>query len=153
MRRIVPGVAQSGSARCDTSRHTGFKEGWYRFSFPEAPFAKIPTTPPLLENRQYDMKSCGTHGVSWVDASYPSVGEPPKNVTIKFAWKSNEAWGYTLYKRKNCCLQKQEQWSDCVLSLLPQANTWMSFGILCNVDISSHAMHILSLGPPMIKCL
>merc|ERR1719153_1471168 len=90
-RRIVPGVAQpAGGYHCDRSpargSHTGFKEGWYRFSFPEAPFAKIPTTPPLLENRQGDMKSCGTHRVAWVDASYPSVGEQPKDVTIKRAW-------------------------------------------------------------------
>merc|ERR1719370_2579085 len=95
-RRIVPGVAQpAGGYHCDRSpargSHTGFKEGWYRFSFPEAPFAKIPTTPPLEENRQNDMKSCGTHRVAWVDASYPSVGEQPKDVTIKWAWGSNEA--------------------------------------------------------------
>jgi len=88
-RKITPGVAHSGSPHCDDK----LKEGWYRFSFPKAPFAKIPTTPPLVGNRQSDMRSCKTHAVSWVDASYPSVGEQPKDVTIKFAWQSNEnAW-------------------------------------------------------------
>jgi len=93
-RRIVPGVPQpAGSqSQCDTFSRNGFEEGWYRFSFPEAPFAKIPTSPPLVENRQADMKSCKTHAVSWVDASYPSVGEQPKNVTIKFAYQSKENW-------------------------------------------------------------
>ena len=95
-RRIVPGVAQpADSYRCDNSganeRYTGFSEGWYRFSFPEAPFAKIPTTPPLVENRQRDMKSCGTHRVAWVDGSYPTVGEQPKDVSIKWAWGDDES--------------------------------------------------------------
>jgi len=95
-RRIVPGVAQpAGGYHCDKSpasgHHTGFKEGWYRFSFPEAPFAKIPTTPALVENRQSDMKSCGTMRVAWVDSSYPSVGEEPKNVTIRWAFRDSES--------------------------------------------------------------
>ena len=105
-RRIFPGVAQSGSAHCDTSNSTGFKEGWYRFSFPEAPFAKIPTTPALLENRQLDMKSCGTHRIPWVDASYPSVGEPPKDVTIRWAWENTEDSYYPTQAKIVACHTK-----------------------------------------------
>jgi len=87
-RRIVPGVSHP-SSHCD-SEISNFKPGWYRFSFPQAPFAKIPTTPPLLENRQNDRKSCGTNAVPWMDATYPKVGEKPKDVIIKFAFFSSE---------------------------------------------------------------
>jgi len=120
-RRIVPGVKQSGPTQCDTSSRNGFREGWYRFSFPEAPFAKIPTTPPLEENRQSDMKSCGTHAIPWVNASYPTVGEQPKDVIINFAWQSNEnAWSASA--KIVACTQRQTVYHLYYLKETPQCS-------------------------------
>jgi len=85
-RRIVPGVRHSG-INCDK----GLKSGWYRFSFPEAPFAKIPLKPPLFKNRDYDRKSCGTYGVAWMDNTLPKLGEKQKDVIIQFTYREELA--------------------------------------------------------------
>ena len=72
------------------SYSTQFTPGWYQFTFPEAPYATIPTTPPKPEHVQRDMQSCGTIAVSWMKGSLPAVGQPPQSVKIYFAYLSNE---------------------------------------------------------------
>ena len=68
----------------------GMTPGWYRFKFDDRPYAKIPTTVPKEEHRQRDMQSCGTHGVSWMPASLPTIGEPAKEIAINFAFHNME---------------------------------------------------------------
>ena len=87
-RRIKPGVPYHGTCNCDTS----LLSRWYRFSFPESPFAKIPSTPPPVANRDWDMRTCGTRGIPWMEDSYPNIGEGPKNVRLNIAWLSNSRW-------------------------------------------------------------
>lgn len=87
-RRIEYGVKHP-TVHCDkpgsSSSYTNLVEGWYRFSFPSAPYAKIPTTAPLKQYVGGDMQSCGTHAVAWMEDSLPGIGDSPKDVTIYFA--------------------------------------------------------------------
>jgi hypothetical protein len=87
-RQIRFGIAASGKTNCDKS----LSEGWYRFVFPDAPYASIPTTRPAIKFTQNDKKSCGTHAVSWLPENLPVIGDPPKDVDISFAWQSNDQY-------------------------------------------------------------
>ena len=73
---------------------------WYRFSFPgqsNGSLARIPTSPP--DNAYtYEGKTCGTQAFAWMDASLPSVGHPPKAVTMKFA-HNGKAVGNRVWNR------------------------------------------------------
>ena len=76
----------------------------------------IPINPPpsqFLGPLPSNMKTCGTHGVSWIDGGLPELGDTPKNIDIKFAytnkddqWKSSggdqavacdDGYGHTFY--------------------------------------------------------
>ena len=85
-RRIEYGVKHP-TPHCD---QTQFTPGWYQFTFPEAPYATIPTTSPKPEHVRSDMQSCGTYTVSWMEGSLPAIGQPPQSVNIHFAFQSNE---------------------------------------------------------------
>ena len=91
------------SYHCDQAgswfAHTGLAAGWYRFHFPSAPYAKIPTTAPLKQYVGIDHQSCGTNAVSWMEDSLPAIGQPPKDVTINFAWHANYRKGFRDYSK------------------------------------------------------
>ena len=58
---------------------------WYRFSFNgNASYARIPSSPPAKKHKG-SKKPCGTHRVAWMYESLPTVGEPPKNVTMHWS--------------------------------------------------------------------
>eukprot|EP00092_Neocalanus_flemingeri_P059837 GFUD01071657.1.p1 GENE.GFUD01071657.1~~GFUD01071657.1.p1 ORF type:complete len:342 (-),score=90.72 GFUD01071657.1:111-1082(-) len=67
-----------------SSINTGFTSGWHRFVF-NGVDARIPTHAPASQYYQGYGQTCGTYGASWMDGSLPSLGEPPKDVTIKFS--------------------------------------------------------------------
>jgi len=78
----------SSTGNCDS----GLVPNWYRFSFNgNDSYARIPSSPPARKH-QGTKKPCGTARVSWMYESLPSVGEPPKNVTIHWSagyWNPN----------------------------------------------------------------
>merc|ERR1711892_885041 len=85
-RKINLGVKHN-KMQCDKE----LTPGWYRFKFTDRPYAKIPTYPPKPEHR--DGHSCGTRTPSWMPGSLPTIGEPAKEITINFAWRTNEKEG------------------------------------------------------------
>eukprot|EP00092_Neocalanus_flemingeri_P006048 GFUD01006517.1.p1 GENE.GFUD01006517.1~~GFUD01006517.1.p1 ORF type:complete len:450 (-),score=94.93 GFUD01006517.1:111-1406(-) len=87
--RMVSYSTQRHAAdHCDlapaSSINTGFTSGWHRFVF-NGVDARIPTHAPASQYYQGYGQTCGTYGASWMDGSLPSLGEPPKDVTIKFS--------------------------------------------------------------------
>eukprot|EP00092_Neocalanus_flemingeri_P059839 GFUD01071659.1.p1 GENE.GFUD01071659.1~~GFUD01071659.1.p1 ORF type:complete len:230 (-),score=36.21 GFUD01071659.1:111-746(-) len=71
-----------------SSTKSGLTSGWHRFVF-NGVHARIPTHPPPKQY-QGSGKTCGTTAVSWMDGSLPSLGEPPKDVTMKFSYDKDE---------------------------------------------------------------
>jgi len=78
----------SSTGNCDS----GLVPNWYRFSFNgNSSYARIPSSPPAKKH-QGTKKPCGTSRVAWMYESLPSVGEPPKNITIHWSagyWNVN----------------------------------------------------------------
>jgi len=73
---------------CDNS----LASGWYEFQFDHYPSAWIPLSPPAKEF-QDDGRTCGTDASSWTPDSLPLLGDPPKDITINFAWDGDdEKW-------------------------------------------------------------
>eukprot|EP00092_Neocalanus_flemingeri_P033813 GFUD01036767.1.p1 GENE.GFUD01036767.1~~GFUD01036767.1.p1 ORF type:complete len:346 (-),score=83.92 GFUD01036767.1:357-1304(-) len=86
--RMVKYSTQAQAANhCDqapaSSTKTGLTSGWHRFVF-NGVHARIPTHAPASQYQGYG-QICGTNGASWMDGSLPSLGEPPKDVTMKFS--------------------------------------------------------------------
>eukprot|EP00092_Neocalanus_flemingeri_P046929 GFUD01052980.1.p1 GENE.GFUD01052980.1~~GFUD01052980.1.p1 ORF type:complete len:341 (+),score=79.07 GFUD01052980.1:76-1023(+) len=86
--RMVKYSTQAQAAtHCDqapaSSYKTGLTSGWHRFVF-NGVHARIPTHAPASQYRGYG-QICGTNAASWMDGTLPSLGEPPKDVTIKFS--------------------------------------------------------------------
>ena len=71
--------------------HTQHKEGWHVFRF-DSRYATIPSSPPAEENRQSDRKTCGTLVSSWSSSALPTIGQPPQDITIHFAFLSHEKY-------------------------------------------------------------
>lgn len=62
--------------------------GWYRFFFPSKAnggYARIPSKPPAKEYKDPG-QVCGTHGTAWMNETLPAVGEPPREVVMRFGW-------------------------------------------------------------------
>jgi len=78
----------SGSGRY----YTGFHSGWYRFAFPNNPYATIPTSAPPTHHQQA-FNVCGTRGSSWTNSTLPELGDKATNITIFFAWQGNN-WNH-----------------------------------------------------------
>jgi len=61
--------------------------GWFRFMFPglaNGDYARIPDKAPAMEYRGGG-NTCGTYGTPWIWDSLPAVGEPPKDVLLRFS--------------------------------------------------------------------
>eukprot|EP00092_Neocalanus_flemingeri_P059840 GFUD01071660.1.p1 GENE.GFUD01071660.1~~GFUD01071660.1.p1 ORF type:complete len:232 (-),score=37.79 GFUD01071660.1:17-658(-) len=67
-----------------SSTKSGLTSGWHRFVF-NGVHARIPTHAPASQYYQDWRQICGADGASWMDGSLPSLGEPPKDVTMKFS--------------------------------------------------------------------
>lgn len=83
-RMVKYSSARRSSGLCDYRLATG----WYRFTFPgtaNGDYARIPTHPPAKRYQGYG-QTCGTTGTSWMKEILPVVGEPPKEVDMRFAW-------------------------------------------------------------------
>ena len=65
-------------------------------------YAKIPTTAPLDQYTQDDRQGCGTYSVSWIDDSLPAIGQPPKDVTINWAYRSTPKYWTSTAKIVAC---------------------------------------------------
>jgi hypothetical protein len=86
-RKGGPGV------HCD---NYSFLAGWYSLQPGDAPSPGLPTAPPPRQfrgNSEEEMRTCGTHVTPWASRAPPPVGEPPADVTIKFAYKGDETNG------------------------------------------------------------
>jgi len=83
----------AGTSNCDNT----LDPNWYRFSFDgNASYARIPSNPPAKKH-QGTKKPCGTSRVAWMYGSLPTVGEPPKNVTMHWSggsWNVNNGEYY-----------------------------------------------------------
>ena len=95
-RRVVYSSSAPGAhlTNCDKT----LSPGWYRFSFPDQSnghLARIPTSPPATEYT-YQGNTCGTVVTAWMDASLPSIGHPPKDVTMKFAYEGKAVYDPSL---------------------------------------------------------
>jgi len=83
-------------SNCDST----LEPNWYRFSFDgNASYARIPSNPPAKKH-QGTKKPCGTNRVAWMYGSLPTVGEPPKNVTMHWSagyWNDGTYLGEDTY--------------------------------------------------------
>lgn len=80
-------TSNQGNSECD-GKET-FTAGWYRFIFPgqdNGDYARIPTKPPA-KLYQNSGQACGTNRPAWMSESLPIVGEPPKEVVMRFAFR------------------------------------------------------------------
>jgi len=96
---------------CDSVRsgryYTGFHSGWYRFMFPNNPYATIPTSAPHTHHQEaYTV--CGTRGSSWTNSTLPELGDRVRNITIYFAWRGNN-WNHPQTGQVVACRDRSGQ--------------------------------------------
>ena len=101
--------------------------GWTRFSFPESPYAQIPTSPPPQEYLGHDssMRTCGTAAVSWMEGDLPKFGDTPKTMEMNFAW-TNGRTKHGSYSTEVVSCKEQPHTQEFILyNLKPTPGGWL----------------------------